>query len=207
MPLASSMELVSASGREPEGFCAELFDHWRELSDQSPAADGIPVRHQIDMLTLPVRVLPWFFLHECVGHRYRSLIASTRVAESLGFEPKGRFIDELMPPEIYASRRDMFDVCLRNSRSVFYRGAFSKPMDRYIGYCRLLLPLHREPAGPVDMLCGLMMFFEKGDLNARDRRWIENGFSGLFDCLMFDSGNWRDWRPDPTEQPSDQPAA
>lgn len=180
----------------PEGLSADLFGHWLDLCADSPAGDGLPVRAQVDMLTLPVPTLPWFFLHERVESRYRSLIAGTRLASSLGFEPKGRFLDEVMTPAVYADRRAVFDTCLDTGRSFFYRGALSKPTDRHVAFCRLLLPLHREADGPVDMLCGMLIFLEKAGLSERDRRWIDGGFTGLFDCLWYEADGWRNWTPD-----------
>lgn len=205
MSQLSGSEFRTAPGKALDGLSAELFNHWRELSAFSPAADGIPIRQQIDMLTLPVRALPWFFLHERIEYRYRSLIAGTRLAETLGFEPKGRFLDDLMPPAVYAGRREIFDICLLHGRSFFYRGALSRPTDRHVAFCRLLLPLRRDPVGPIDMLCGLVVFLDKNSLDDRDRRWVDSGFDGLFDCLIFEGGEWRDWVPEQANQHYGQP--
>lgn len=207
MSQLSGSEFRTAPGKALDGLSAELFNHWRELSAFSPAADAIPIRQQIDMLTLPVRALPWFFLHERVEGRYRSLITGTRLTESLGFEPKGRFLDEVMPPTIYAGRREIFDICLLHGRSFFYRGALTRPTDRHVAFCRLLLPLRRDTVGPVDMLCGLVLFFDRASLDDRDGRWVDSGFDGLFDCLLFEDGEWRDWGPDPVKQVFGQPVA
>lgn len=177
----------------PEGLCDVLFDHWRDLRDASPSPDRIPVRDQIDMLTLPTRVLPWFFLHERRSGRFRNVIAGTRVVDGLGFEPKGRYIDELMPLTVYRARRDMFNVCLEDGRPFYYRGALMEPTRRHVGYARLLLPLHGTPGGPIDMLCGLVMFFDKAGLIGSERERIDRGHRGLFDCSIYRGGDWSVW--------------
>ena len=68
-----------------------------------------------------------------------------------------------------------------------------EPRDRC---CRLLLPLHRDADGPIDMLCGIVVFLEKASLSESDRLRVKSGFTGLFDCLCFEAGAWRDWKPD-----------
>ncbi|MDF1791370.1 MAG: PAS domain-containing protein [Thalassobaculaceae bacterium] len=184
------------SGVAPDGIAAELFDHWLELCSQSPAADGIPVRAQVDMLTLPTRILPWFFLHEWRDGRYQTVIAGTKLVDGIGFEPKGRFLDELMPEATYEIRRCLFDACLERGQPFFYRTGLDNPSSFHVAACRLVLPLRRTVDGPIDMLFGIKRLLEKSALNAQEQWRLDSGFRDLLLCSTFDNGRWHAWMAD-----------
>lgn len=188
-------ELRSA-GIAPDGLCADLFTHWLELCAGSTAPDGIPVRSQIDMLTLPTQVLPWFFLQEWRDGRYRSVIAGTKLTDEFGFEPKGRFMDELLSNAVYHARRKMFDTCLELGLPFYYRGSLSKPADRYVGFQRLLLPLRATEDAPISLLFGVLRFYERTALSERELRLMEFDAGSLFHCSTYENGHWVAWPPD-----------
>lgn len=187
-------ELKSA-GVAPDGLCADLFAHWLELCASSAAADRIPVRSQIDMLTLPTQVLPWFFLQEWRDGRYRSVIAGTRLTDEFGFEPKGRFMDELLSNAVYHARRRMFDTCLELGVPFYYRGSLSKPADRYVAFQRLLLPLRQTENDAITMLFGVLRFYERAALSDREQRLMELDAGSLFHCSTYEDGHWTSWPP------------
>lgn len=202
-----SAEGTGISPREPDGLCGELFDHWKSLCAGSSEPDGLPVRDQVDMLTLPTPTLPWFFLHERQDGRFRSIIAGTKIVDGIGFEPKGRFIDEIFTPEIYDRRRTMFDRCLDRGQPFYYSSTLAEPTWRYIGNTRLLLPLHQEAGGPVNMLCGLVLFFDRNELSAPDQMRIDRGYKGLLHCNTYRDGRWHRCSSEEADGGRGQPAA
>lgn len=187
---------LRSPGIAPDGLCADLFAHWLELCADSTAPDRIPVRSQIDMLTLPTQVLPWFFLQEWRDGRYRSVIAGTRLTDEFGFEPRGRFMDELLSNAVYHARRKLFDTCLELGLPFYYRGSLSRPTDRYVGFQRLLLPLRETEDAPVSMLFGVLRFYERTALSDRELRQMEFDAGSLFHCSTHENGRWLSWPPD-----------
>ena len=192
---------LNTAGIAPDGLCADLFVHWLDLCASSGTPDAIPVRAQIDMLTLPTQVLPWFFLQERRDGRYRSIMAGTRLTDEFGFEPKGRFMDELLSNDVYDARRGMFDTCLELGLPFYYRGSLSRPADRYVAFQRLLLPLRSTENGPINMLFGVLRFVERNALSDREQRLIEFDAGTLFHCSTYDNGRWLMWRTGPAQSP------
>lgn len=193
---------LRSQGIAPDGLCADLFGHWLELCATSSAPDRIPVRSQIDMLTLPTQVLPWFFLQEWRDGRYRSIIAGTKLTDEFGFEPKGRFMDELLSNAVYHARRKMFDTCLELGLPFYYRGSLSKPADRYVAFQRLLLPLRATEDAPISLLFGVLRFYERPALSDREQRLLEFDPGSLFHCSTYENGRWLTWPPERTETPA-----
>lgn len=190
------------AGVAPDGLCADLFSHWLELCADSSAPDRIPVRSQIDMLTLPTQVLPWFFLQEWRDGRYKSVIAGTKLTDEFGFEPRGRFMDELLSNAVYHARRRMFDTCLEVGVPFYYRGSLSRPADRYVAFQRLLLPLRAAEDAPISMLFGVLRFYERTALSDRELRLMEFDAGSLFHCSTYEHGRWLTWPPESAPHPA-----
>lgn len=185
----------------PDGLCGLLFDHWQELCAQ--AAGAIPVRAQIDMLTLPTKVLPWFFLHERDDGRFRNVIAGTKLVDGLGYEPKGRYLDEVIPQQMYRDRQAVFDACLGQHRVFYEEGVLANPTSRYVGFRRILLPLAQELGGAVNLLCGLIVFVEKAGMGAEERSRLASGHRGVVTASSFLLGaGWGPWPMPGTEAAS-----
>jgi hypothetical protein len=70
----------------------ELYGYWRGKRD----ARRMPSRRQIDPAEIP-RLLPHLVISECVddGRRFRYRLAGTAVAEAIGFDPTGRYVEDI----------------------------------------------------------------------------------------------------------------
>ncbi len=173
--------------RPPFGICGAVFEHWLDLAAE---ADGTPLREQIDMLSLPTDALPWFFIHVRVGDRYQNRLSGSKLAGAFGFEPKGRFLDEMMAPEIYPERVRLFDHCLNDTTPIHYRATLAAPDRQHIAFSRILLPLRSAADALVDMVCGTMVFFGDAQLSDDERQRIGSGYRGVLVCRQYQHGEW-----------------
>lgn len=132
----------------------EMFAHWRACSREGRC---VPDRERMDMLDLPVSVLPHTFIYEREETgRFRCRLAGTRFAEELGYEPTGQYIDTRLDSRPGRRRIELFAECLEAPRALYYRARMG-----VIGYDhresgRLLLPV-TDPDGNVRFVFGGMM--------------------------------------------------
>ena len=176
--------------RPPFGICRAVFDHWLELGEAAPGPSRIPVREQVDMLSLPVEALPWFFIHVRIGERYQVRLAGSKMTDAFGFEPTGRYLDEMMAPDVYPERKRLFDHCTDNAVPVHYRAALAVPDRQHVGFSRILVPLRSTPNAGVDMVCGTMVFFGDAQLADDERKRIGSGHTGVLFCVQYVGGRW-----------------
>lgn len=179
----------------PTGICGEVFDYWRGLND----ADGtsVPTRERIDLLTLPKSARENFFLIERRDARYLVRLASTRLIDNMGGETTGKYLDELMRPEIYPARRALFDRCLEAVAPVYYGATLAAPTRDHVAFRRILLPVRSAEDGPADLVCGVMDFVAMTDLrNAPERGAAlsaeQSRNNGLVFKHIFSDGRWSD---------------
>jgi len=177
--------------RAPFGVCGAIFDHWLALRDSSARDDSIPTREQIDMLSLPVETIPWFFINQRAGDRYVNRLAGTAMVSGVGFETKGRFLDEMMAPEVYPERKALFDICAGHGVCVHYRATLAVRDRNHVGFSRILFPAASAATGPVDLVCGTMVFFGDASLHPKERAAIADGSSGILFKSYYDGGTWR----------------
>lgn len=154
--------------RPPYGICLEIFEHWQELCRSPDAVGRIPVRHQMDLLTLPRSTIPHFTLVEQIGDRYRGRFCGTAAADSLGVEITGRFLDELIDPDVYEDRKVLFDRCINDAVPVHYRARLARPRMEHLAFSRMLLPLRSTAGSQVNMAFGVIRFlplkeYSRGD--------------------------------------------
>lgn len=185
----------SAGAPGPIGICADIFNYWRNLTGEDQAS--VPTRDRVDLLTLPKSVRENFFLIERRGDRYLVRLASTRLIDSMGGETTGKYLDELMRPEIYPTRRTLFDTCVRMTAPVYYGATLAAPTRDHVAFRRMLLPLRSDAEAPVDLVCGAMDFVPMEDLrtdsNAKPTSDLfpKKRTKGLFFQHIFRNGRWQ----------------
>jgi hypothetical protein len=197
MPLTAASETT----RPPLGVSLAVFEHWLSLRDDSPRPDRIPLRDQIDMLTLQAETLPWFFINQREGDRYVSRLAGTAMVQGIGFETKGRYLDEMMSPETYPERKALFDMCLDDAVCIHYRATLAAPNRDHVGFSRILFPAASSESIPVDIVCGTMVFFGNVSLSDREREMMDDGFRGILFGSYYDGAVWRRLMPTDGETP------
>lgn len=187
----------------PVGICADVFDHWRALCRQEAAALGIPVRDQIDLLTLPKSARGNFFLIERREDRYLVRLASTTLVDNMGTETTGKYLDELMRPEIYPARRALFDFCVQQGCPVYYGATLAAPTRGHIAFRRILLPLRSAADADIDLVCGAMEFLSAQELADGPSTATSSALpepaddKGLVFRRVFRGDRWTDWSDDP----------
>lgn len=191
----------------PVGLCAVTFEHWRALAMSRDAVLGIPVRDQIDLLTLPKSVRGNFFLIEHQDGRYLVRLASTTLVDNMGTETTGKYLDQLMRPEIYPARRALFDLCVHSGSAIYYGATLAAPTRDHIAFRRILLPLRSGPRAEIDLVCGSMEFVSSQELaNGSAISSASNSSEGSSDKglvfrRVFSSGRWIDWTGDAQDSP------
>ncbi len=184
---------------DPVGLCSDIFEHWRSLADAGEAVQGIPVRDQIDLLTLPRSARGNFFLIERRDERYLVRLASTTLVENMGTETTGKYLDQLMRPEIYPARRALFDLCVQQASPVYYGATLAAPTRGHIAFRRILLPLRSAPDAEIDLVCGAMEFLSTQELADGSPHSTKSGPNdpvedkGLVFRRVFAAGRWIDW--------------
>lgn len=182
---------TSEAGGPPLGVCLTVFEHWLALRADSPRQDRIPLRSQIDMLSLPAETLPWFFINQRKGDRYVNRLAGTAMVEGIGFETRGRYLDEMMAPETYPYRKVLFDTALDKGVCVHYRATLAAPNRQHVGFTRILFPAASATSGAADLVCGTMVFFGEAALSPDETELLKQGFRGILFQAFFDGSQWQ----------------
>ncbi|WPZ36419.1 PAS domain-containing protein [Thalassobaculum sp. OXR-137] len=187
----------------PEGLCGQIFEHWQSLARAGEASLGIPVRDQIDLLTLPKSVAGNFFLIERRGNRYFVRLAATALVDNMGTETTGKYLDQLMRPEKYPARKKLFELCTDRGCPVYYGATLAAERRDHIAFRRILLPLRSAPRGEIDLVCGAMEFITSQELSDGSLPAPSSGMqppdtgNGLVFQRIFVSGHWDDWTGQP----------
>ncbi|MCR9256954.1 MAG: PAS domain-containing protein [Alphaproteobacteria bacterium] len=175
----------------PFGVCLSVFEHWLKLRAESARPDRLPTRDQIDMLTLPRETLPWFFIHQREGDRYLNRLAGTAMVEAIGFETRGRYLDEMMAPALYPERKALLDRCAEQAVCVHYRATLAAADREHVGFSRILFPAASDQESAVDLVCGTMVFFGNAALPPEEKKAVEEGYRGILLNSYFDGTTWR----------------
>lgn len=176
-----------------------MFDHWRGLCGGGETGHWVPLREQVDLLTLPKSTWESFFLIERRENRYLVRLASTRLIDNMGSETTGKYLDELMRPEIYPARRALFDRCTDEALPVYYGATLAAAAREHVAFRRILLPLRSADGGAVDLVCGVMEFVSTSDLQDAAATGESEGpaeaadNNGLVFQLIFKNDRWRHW--------------
>ncbi|MDF1791368.1 MAG: PAS domain-containing protein [Thalassobaculaceae bacterium] len=174
----------------PPGISGEIFGHWLALSRSIGAVDGIPVKAQFDLLTLPPATIANFYMTDLIDGRYRSRLAGTRMIEGIGHETKGRFLDEMVSRRFYEERKVLFDRCIQQAVAIHYRATLAAPERGHVAFSRVLLPVRSDADSGIDMICGVMRFFGPNELHQPERRRMDDGYRGVLYAHEFRAGRW-----------------
>ncbi len=128
-----------------------LFDYWREKR-----GDGaMPARADLDPLEIPT-LLPIIGLVDVLdgGARFRYRLIGTEIVDVDGYDPTGRFLDEVLPDSGYADYLiGLFREVTRERRPLYGESDFRGPgrIERRLRH--LLMPLSCDGRA-VDMIFG-----------------------------------------------------
>ncbi len=139
---------LPADAKDPR-FSA-FFVYW-----QSKAPPGrLPGRQHIDPLEIP-RLLPHVALYDVVrlndDFRFRFRLVGTGVAEALGADNTGRFIDEIMPAQAYPPLHAAYSELVRHHTPQYWQRNLPFANRDFLAVQRLALPLAAD-GSTVDMI-------------------------------------------------------
>jgi hypothetical protein len=122
---------------------AGLCDYWIALG----GGTRVPDFRAFDPLAVP-RTLPDLqILRREAGGRYRMGLTGANVAELMGGDNTGKYLDEVVPAARYAARVAMFDTALRTGLPVAFRALLATHGREHRLYKRFLLPfVDKDPA-------------------------------------------------------------
>lgn len=134
---------LSFSHRLSQGAMAELCDYWVRLGGDT----RVPAYRDFDPLAVP-RALPDLqVVRRDPDGRYRIGLTGGRVAELIGRDNTGRYLDEVLPEDMYPSRAALYDGALATGMPVAYRAYLIAAGREHRFQKRLLLPfLEKGPA-------------------------------------------------------------
>lgn len=142
---------------------AGLYDLWLDLCRE---LGRLPNRQEIDPLDLPAGVLPaMLVLEREASGRFRCRLAGTLLTQMHGYEPTGRYLDEVMPPAAAAFRRRMYERVLQERRAAFCRIRFSVPGREFIASDRLYVPARDEISDRPTVLFSAQSFLSAAEVS------------------------------------------
>lgn len=131
-----------------------LKHYWQTIHP----ATGLPGRQHFDPLDVP-RLLPWLVLADVTREplRFRYRLIGTVHVDSLGFNPTGRWFDEVHPNFAETSACREFVAIVERGEPVHYRGPLTFVTTKdYLEIERLTVPLARD-GKTVDMLLSIIV--------------------------------------------------
>lgn len=139
-----------------------LYDHWCRLKSD---LGRLPRRAEIDPLDLPRDVLPGMMILEReASGRFLCRLAGTRMREIYGFEPAGRYLDEIMASGPAAFRIGIYHRALNERRAVFCRMRFAVPGREFVASDRLYVPALSDETGEPTILFGAQRYLMASDV-------------------------------------------
>ena len=123
---------------------AEVFLYWHRLA----AGRAMPMAHEVDPLDLPRRALGYLFLVDVErdrsgGLRFKVRLAGTHAVEQAGFDPTGRYGEEVPGSEPVAAR---FTQAVKRGRPYVAEVPLTWSNRNYKRYVTLVCPLGSEEA-------------------------------------------------------------
>ena len=120
-----------------------LYAHWRDRSENGRRPPG---RDDMDMLNLPPTALPHAFIYEReASGRFKCRLAGTRFVDELGYEPTGRYLDEMLDPVLGQSRLELYEQSATTPCALYYRARLTPIGEEHRESGRLLLPVGDDP--------------------------------------------------------------
>lgn len=131
----SEMERLVPRGSSVLGALA----YWRGLVDRR---GGLPRHKDLDPLDMPRHILSDLSLYwRGPDRRLLCRLAGSRLVSLIGFEPRGRYMDESLQPASSATRERLFHDCLDGRRAIFYRAGLVIEARDHHTIRRILLPV------------------------------------------------------------------
>lgn len=113
--------------------------YWRGLIER---VGGLPRHRDLDPLDMPRHILPDLSLYwRGPDRRLLCRLAGSRLVNLIGFEPRGRYMDESLQPEASANRERLFHDCLDTRCPIFYRAVLVIEGRDHHTIIRVLLPV------------------------------------------------------------------
>jgi hypothetical protein len=132
------------SRRLAQAGMAALCDYWTGLG----GGTRVPEFRAFDPLDVPRMLADLQILRRDADGRYRIGLTGTNVAELMGRDNSGKYLDELVSAERYAARVAIFDTALRTGLPVAFRAFLAAPGREHRLYKRLLLPFVDQGPAP-----------------------------------------------------------
>lgn len=114
-----------------------ILDHW--IGRQQP---GTMKPIDFDPVEVPA-VLPYVYLLERIGDRLRYRLSGEEVNRLFGTSHAGRFLDEVVPPDVYPIVAPFFLRVFDPTICVF-KGRVVLPGRDYLEFERVLMPIFRN---------------------------------------------------------------
>lgn len=135
---------------------AALLDYWEAKRGDRP----MPDRRDIDPAELPPKLLPHLLLGETLdgGTRWRYRLVGTEIVRRLGFDPTGRYIDDVLGGSYLAYVERLNAEIYRMRCPVYSESLFRWDERRHLFTRRLWLPLTRNGADDVAIVLAAQTF-------------------------------------------------
>ncbi len=129
-----------------------LWAYWRSKR----GTREMPERSDIDPAQIP-DLLPQITLFEVIGGRFQFRLAGTQIVDAYGVEPRGKFLDEILPPSRAEAALRGYKLMLERRRPVLVRGEMIAPSGNSFFLTRILLPLAAGGASVAFVLVGFVI--------------------------------------------------
>jgi hypothetical protein len=146
-------------GLDPLADVPELRDfarHWWRV--WLAAGRQVPDRKAMDPVNLPRPLLPFMFIYERDGQRFRCRLAGSRLRDVFGHAMEGRYLDEMVKPEAVPYRSRIFNTPLIEGKPLLYSGFLVVEGKEWRYFKRLLLPVCKIASGSADQIMGAVSF-------------------------------------------------
>lgn len=116
----------------------EFYRFWKA----QPHVRGVPPKRALDPTLMPAGWLPRITIYQWTGGKFLIRLVGTYVVDVDGLDPTGRFLEDILPPDMARQRREMFRAVLARRMPAYYRGIYRLgETGRKLPFERLLLPV------------------------------------------------------------------
>ena len=129
-----------------------LLAYWRSKR----RARKMPARADIDPAEIP-ELLPFISLFDHEDRRFRIRLAGHKIVEAYGVEPRGKYLDELMPKGRAELALRAYRAVVEHCRPVLARTNMITPRGTEFPLTRLLLPLSGKDDTVHFILAGVLV--------------------------------------------------
>jgi hypothetical protein len=134
-PKSPQTEFLAMLGGTPLEDC---FAFWLSRRNGRP----VPHKAAIDPVLMPQRIIPHLFLYEHTNDgRFRCRLAGTAVCAAFQNDPTGRYLDEMILPDMFESRARLFRGVVERAVPVAYSGNVAEAGRTWIKFRRLMMPI------------------------------------------------------------------